>query len=110
MLKLAGLKPENEIRVRLVTVFEKESINDIAQIIQKGLWRFPGSKNRKNTLKFGTSEDKCIILENDFTIYQLSELQDGNVQVTKIFRTKMKNEKLRNNITVEEFLAMKNFI
>jgi len=53
MLKLSGLKKEREINVRLVTVFERESVNDLAHVIEQGLWRKLGSNTRSNSFKFG---------------------------------------------------------
>jgi len=40
----------------------------------------------------------------------LSEQANGRVEITKIFKTKMQNGKIRNKNIVEEFLAMKNYV
>lgn len=93
-------------------MLEAESATDIAHAVKQGLWRFAESRNRQNTFRFGMYQEQCIILENDWTLYSLgeSEIPHGKIQITKLFRIKLKNEKLRDCRAVEEFLAMKNFI
>lgn len=57
-------------------------------------------------------QGQCIILENDWTLYCLAETDAPNakIQITKLFRMKVKNQKLRDSRAVEEFLAMKNYV
>jgi hypothetical protein len=69
MLALSGSSPAKQVHVKLVTVVERESIIDIANVIQHGHWKFDESSESKNPYKFGVLDGKCIILKYDWTMY-----------------------------------------